>query len=236
LLPCATTGRAIANNLAATHATGELLIFLADDFEPSPGLVAAHAAYHRMNPDIDAAGIGPALFPDELRRDVFVRWQEDSGQIFGVPMRRAMAVWPRTFFYAANASIKKRKFDALRGFNEHFPYDAWEDYEFGLRWVASGGYSQFIAGATATHRHAVSFDERCAAMARAGASARVLESLHPNLNHAWRAMLRVNEARLTAPAEAAPTHLQMAFYAEQMEEAFRRGYLSGIAESAEAPN
>lgn len=236
LLPCATTARAIANNLAAAHATGELLVFLADDFEPSPGLVAAHAAYHTINPDIDAVGIGPALFPDELRRDVFVRWLEDSGRVFGVPMRRAMAVWPRTFFYAGNASVKKRKFDALGGFDEHFLYDAWEDYEFGLRWVASGGYSQFIAGATATHWHAVSFEERCASMVRSGISAHVLERLHPNQHHAWRAMLRVNEAPLTAPAEAAPTHLQMAFYAEQMEEAFRRGYLSGIAERAEVPS
>jgi hypothetical protein len=236
LLRCASTARAIGNNLAAAHASGGLLIFLADDFDPSPDLIAAHAAYHALNPDIDAVGIGPGLFPDDIRQDVFVRWLEDSGQIFGVPMRSTMAVWPRKYFYAGNASIKKAKFDALGGFDEHFPYDAWDDYEFGLRWVASGGYSQFVAAAAATHRHAVSFEERCATMERAGESARVLERLHPHQDHEWRAMLRRGaQVRRPVPAKDAPTHARMAFYTEQLEAAFRRGYLSGISNPATPP-
>ena len=120
LLHCASTARSSGNNLAAAQANGELLIFLADDFEPCPDLVAAHAAYHALNPDINAVGIGPGLFPDDIRQDFFARWQEDSGHIFGVPMRSTMAVWPRQYFYAGNASIKKAKFDALGGFDEHF--------------------------------------------------------------------------------------------------------------------
>jgi len=36
-------------------------------------------------------------------------------------------------------------------FNEYFLNDAWDDFEFGVRWVASGGYSQFVAGATAAN-------------------------------------------------------------------------------------
>ncbi len=86
---------------------------------------------------------------EELRQDLFARWQEDSGQIFGVPMRRTMPGWPASFFFGGNTSIKKAKFDALGGFNEHFPYDALDDHEFGLRWVASGGDSRLVAGAVA---------------------------------------------------------------------------------------
>ncbi|MET0442138.1 MAG: glycosyltransferase [Casimicrobiaceae bacterium] len=226
LLPCASTARAVANNLAAAHATGELLIFLADDFDPCPDLVAAHATYHRLNPDIDAVGIGPGFFPDDIRRDIFARWQEDSGQLFGVPMRRTAVVWPRTYFYAGNASIKKAKFDALGGFDERFRYDAWDDYEFGLRWMESGGYSQFIAGAVAAHRHAVSFEERCAVLERAGRSARVLEQLHPNRNHHWPALQRGARARRPIPDKDATTHVRIAFYSERLDEAFRRGYLA----------
>lgn len=224
---CESKARAVGNNLAAARADGELLIFLADDFDPSPDLVAAHVAYHILNPDLDAVGIGPGLFPDDLRQDVFTRWQEDSGQIFGVPMRRTMASWPRNFFYVGNTSIKKAKFDALGGFDERFLYDAWDDYEFSLRWVASGGYSQFVAGATATHRHRVSFEERCAGMERSGKSARVLERAHPDLEHGWRAMLRTGaQLHHPIPAEGAPMHAWIAFYTEQLDAAFRRGYLS----------
>lgn len=226
LLPCGSPARAIANNLAAAHATGELLIFLADDFDPCPDLVAAHVAYHRLNPDIDAVGIGPGFFPDCIRRDVFARWQEDSGQLFGVPMRRAGAVWPGTYFYAGNASIKKAKFDALGGFDERFLYDAWDDYEFGLRWTQSGGYSQFLAAAVAIHRHAVSFEERCVVLEKAGRSARVLERLHPHRSHRWPALQRGLQARRPKPDESAPTHVRIAFYTEQLDGAFRRGYLA----------
>jgi hypothetical protein len=226
LLPCASPARAVANNLAAASAAGELLIFLADDFDPCPDLVAAHVAYHRLNPAIDAVGIGPGFFPDGVRREVFARWQEDSGQLFGVPMRRAEAVWPGTYFYAGNASIRKAKFDALGGFDERFRYDAWDDYEFGLRWTESGGYSQFIAGAVAIHRHAVSFEERCLVLERAGRSARVLERLHPNRSHRWPALKRDLQARRPEPDEGAPTHVRIAFYSERLDAAFRRGYLA----------
>lgn len=227
LLPSASKARAVGNNLAAAHATGEILIFLADDFDPSPGLVAAHAAYHAMNPDPDAVAIGSGLFPDDVRRDFFARWAEDSGHIFGVPMRRTLAVWPRRFFYVGNASLKRARFAALGGFDEHFPYDAWDDYEFGLRWAAGGGYSQFIANAAAMHRHAVSFEERCASMMRAGESARVLERLHPDLDHGWRAMLRGGAQTLrTMPANDAPEHAWIAYFNEQLNAAFRRGYLA----------
>jgi GT2 family glycosyltransferase len=230
-LHCATAARASGSNLAAAHATGDLLIFLADDFDPSPDLVAAHVAYHTLNPELGAVGIGPGLFPDCVRRDFFARWLEDSGQIFGVPMRRTMAAWPRTFYYAGNASIKRAKFEALGGFDERFVHDAWDDYEFGLRWAASGGYSQFVAAAMATHRHALSFEERRAVMERAGESARTLELLHPDAGHEWRALLgREAQRRHPVLDEDAPTHARIAFYAEELEAAFRRGYLSGAAD------
>jgi len=96
--------------MAAAQADGDLLVVLADDFDPSPGLIAAYAEYHTLNPDLNAVGIVSRLFSDDLRKDIFARWLEDSGKIFGVPMRHISDVWPKTFFYAGNASIKKAKF------------------------------------------------------------------------------------------------------------------------------
>lgn len=229
LLDCDSTSRAAGYNLASAHATGELLILLADDFEPWPDMVAAHATYHAINPDPNAVGIGPGLFPDAIRRDFFARWQEDSGKLFGVPMRRAVAGWPRTFFYGGNASIKKTKFDELGGFDERFLYHAWDDYEFGLRWASSGGYSQFLAGAVATHQHIVSLEERCAGMEQSGESAWTLQQLHPNLEPGWHAMLvSAQQDRRSEPGKDAPAHAWLAYYAGQLDAAFQRGYRSAL--------
>jgi GT2 family glycosyltransferase len=233
LLHSVSTARAVGYNMAAARANGELLILLADDFEPWPDLVVAHAAYHALNPDPNAVGIGPGLFPDVIRRDFFARWQEDSGQLFGVPMRGALAVWPRTFFYGGNASIKKSKFDALGGFDERFRYHAWDDYEFGIRWAASGGYSQFLAAAVATHQHTVSLEERCASMEQSGESAWLLQRLQPRVQHSWHAMLQPPpRVRRPVPGKDAPPHAWIGFYTEQLEAAFRRGYRSAIANDA----
>ena len=229
LVHCEKTARAAGYNLAATLASGDLLILLADDFEPWPELVAAHVAYHTANPDPNAVGIGPGLFPDAIRQDDFARWLEDSGQLFGVSMRRTMAVWPRTFFYGGNTSIKKSKFDALGGFDERFLYHAWDDYEFGLRLVASGGYTQFVAAAVATHQHAVSLEERCAGMEEAGESAWTLQQLHPNLEPGWHAMLvSAQQDRRSEPGKDAPAHAWLAYYAGQLDAAFQRGYRSAL--------
>jgi GT2 family glycosyltransferase len=230
LLRCVGPARAVGYNRAAARASGELLIFLADDFEPWPDLVVTHATYHALNSDPNAVGIGPGLFPDAIRQDFFARWQEDSGQLFGVPMRGAAAGWNRAYFYGGNASIKKSKFDSLGGFDERFRYHAWDDYEFGLRWAASGGYSQFLAAAVATHQHTVSLDERCAAMEQSGESAWLLQRLHPRLDHAWLAILERRAQLCPAiPAKDAPKYAWIAFYTEQLEVAFRRGYRSALA-------
>jgi len=221
--------RGFGNNLGAASATGELLVFLADDFDPAPGFLAAHVAYHELNTDPNAAGIGPGFFPEDLRTDFFARWYEDSGLIFGVAMRRTISAWPRQFLFAGNASIKKAKFDALGGFNEAFLHDAWDDYEFGLRWAASGGYSQFLPAAIAIHRHAVTLDERCLSMARAGEAAHILEALHPEIHHGWKAKLHLHERPLLSmPGHNAPLHTLIAYYTQCLDQAFARGYLSCI--------
>lgn len=224
--------RAMCNNMAAAQATGDLLIFLADDFDPSPGFIEAHAEYHAFNRDLNAVGIGSGLFTDETRQDPFARWVEDSGQLFGVPMRSVMANWPSSYFYAGNSSMKKAKFDMLGGFNERFNNEAWDDFEFGLRWSDSGGYSQFIAGAWTIHRHAVSFEERCFAMEIAGKAARVLQDLHPSRHHAW--LEKIPEPPLATPMptdlhDSLPTYKQVAIYTASMDAAFRSGYLNAGA-------
>ena len=170
-------GRAALNNAGARTARSELLIFVADDFVPTPTLVRAHVEFHR-HLQAPAVGIGPAFFRESLRADPFRRWLEDSGRLFGVPFRIAEQAWPREFFYVGNASMPRALFDRVGGFDEGFRHDLFDDFEFGLRLAATGARSHYLPKATAWHEHAVTVAERAEAMRRCGAAARHCEARH----------------------------------------------------------
>lgn len=182
------TGRALGHNHGAAMARGDVLIFLADDFEPASDFVAQHVSFHQRCRDERAVAVGPGYFPEAIRRDAFCRWLEDGGSLFGVPMRRRQVIWPQTFFYDGNASLKRRFFARVGTFDERFLLDAWDDFEFGVRMVAAGGYSRFVPAA-AWHRHRVSLSERCAAIEASASAARLVEALHPEVPATWRAWL-----------------------------------------------
>ena len=165
-------GRAAANNTGARASRSDLLLFIGDDFIPTPTLVRAHVELHRNLPHVDAVGIGPAFFPDALRGDPFRCWLEDSGKLFGVPFRLAAVHWPRTFFYAGNASIRRGWFDRLGGFDDTFQHEAGDDFEFGLRLSRIGGRSHFLPKAFAWHDHALTLPERLEVHRHAGVAAR----------------------------------------------------------------
>jgi hypothetical protein len=66
-------------------------------------------------------------------------------------------------------------------------------------------------------------------MEHAGKAARVLEKLHPNLNHEWRTIIhRDNEPLHLSPEVNAAMHTKIAFYVQQLDTAFRRGYLGAV--------
>jgi hypothetical protein len=187
-LPYAAGGRAVGNNLATQHARSDLMIFLADDFEPAPDFVAQHIRFHEMNRDPLAIAVGPGYFDEDNRSNPFTRWIEDSGTIFGARMRERFSIWDQRFFYAGNASIKRELFEAIGGFDPAFPADAWDDFELGHRLAIRGAYSRRIA-ADALHHHRVSFLERIHAMDTSAQGASIFEALHPNAAHPWKSTI-----------------------------------------------
>lgn len=170
-----TRSRARQLNHCIRRARGDLLLLLADDFIPSPGLVRAHLDVHRQYPSEQVVGIGPGLFPDTEETTEFMHWLEDSGAIFGVRFKDPELVLPEHYFYMANTSIKRNFLHTAGVFNEVFPYDAMDDLEMGLRLVRLGLRSVLVPGAIATHQHLISFQERCLSMHRAGESAALYE-------------------------------------------------------------
>jgi len=156
-------GRAASNNcgVAATH--GDLIVFCADDFRPSRGLVAAHRAAHATL-SAPGVGIGPGCFDAGLRADPFRRWLEDSGRLFGVPFPFGVPGWREGFFYIGNASLRRSTFEAVGGFDERFLRDMADDDDFGARLRAAGIETHPVPRALAWHEHELTLEERLAAM------------------------------------------------------------------------
>jgi GT2 family glycosyltransferase len=193
--------RAKAINAGVRLARADLIVLLADDFLPDPGLVSAHLRFHEQHPEPSLVGIGSGKFPAHLCACAFRRWLEDSGTLFGVSFTQTAREWPDHFFYAANTSFKKAFFNPVGGFDEDFPHPAWDDYEMGLRLRKNGMRSLPVPQAVASHEHAVTLDERCAAMREAAASAVILEGKYPGAQP-WQAQCRTAPWRFRATGAA----------------------------------
>jgi GT2 family glycosyltransferase len=176
--------RAAAWNRGIQHARTELVILLADDFIPVAEFVEHHVRLHRENPAAELVGIGPARFPDRIRRDHFARWIEDSGELFGVPFSRLAGELPAGWFYCANTSAKRAFLIEAGGFDERFPAHAGDDAELGLRLAARGMVNAYVQGALTVHDHPLTLRERRRQMRDAGQATAVHDSIYPR-PHAW---------------------------------------------------
>jgi GT2 family glycosyltransferase len=125
----------IARNTGAAAARGELLLFIDDDVEALPVLVASHVRAHLERPG--CAVIGP--YPPKLQGstrffDVEVRaWWEDKFYQMSQPAHRI------TYedLLSGNLSIDAQIFARFDGFDTTMG-NAHEDYEFGLRLLKAG--------------------------------------------------------------------------------------------------
>jgi GT2 family glycosyltransferase len=126
----------IARNAGAKAATGELLLFLDDDIEPMPVLVAAHVRTHQERPG--CAVMGP--YPPKMQGateffDVEVRgWWEDKFYEMRQPAHR----FSYQDLLSGNLSLDAELFARLDGFDEAFGNCGGEDYELGIRLLKAG--------------------------------------------------------------------------------------------------
>jgi glycosyltransferase involved in cell wall biosynthesis len=139
-------GPASARNCGAALASGSLLLFLDDDVEPEPGVIAAHVALHEIQP----RAIGVGYLPPAV---------EDPG-FFGAALRgwwESMQDGPRRPWHrytyknllSGHFSIQAEDFERLGGFDATLRCH--EDYEFGYRAIEAGVHLQFVPGAAARH-------------------------------------------------------------------------------------
>ncbi|HYU56867.1 MAG TPA: glycosyltransferase [Actinomycetota bacterium] len=188
-------GRAAAVNRGLAETTAPLVVLVGNDFVPQHGWLAAHLDLHRRRPEPHVAGIGPALFPAELRTSPFLRWLEDSGRLFGVSFTRPDLPLLGLFFYGANTSLKRGFLERAGAFSEAFPGEAWDDYDVGERLFAAGMEVTYLPDAVCLHEHRITVVARREQMRRAGTAAAIMERVRA-LPAPWNELVRVEPGRL----------------------------------------
>lgn len=144
-------GPARARNHGIQHAAGDVIVFLDDDVEPSPELLAVHAAHHAGQ---DAVVIAPML-PDPAllwQEPVWIAWEHAMLEKQYTAWRTGM--WDGCgphHFYSGNASVRRAHLIAVGGFDEQFPRQ--EDVELAVRLEKQRGVRFVYApGAAGIHR------------------------------------------------------------------------------------
>jgi GT2 family glycosyltransferase len=138
---------AASRNRGVREAQHPIVVFLDDDVVPEPGVLAAHAAVHRANPDgVASLGDCPPVVPGRSPWDVLIRgWWQDHYRQRAEPGHR----WTYADFASANASLP-RSVLLEHPYDEAFPTRR-EDWELGIRLVAAGVRFVHCPGPAAAH-------------------------------------------------------------------------------------
>jgi GT2 family glycosyltransferase len=142
-------GAAAARNAGAAVASGRVLLFMDDDIEPTPGLVAAHIRAHATG--TERVVMGP--YPPSLKgRSSFFRmhtrnwWQTTFAEV-----GRAGHRFHYRDLLSGNLSVRSELYRRLGGFDPVIRGAGGEDYEFGARVIEAGIDLVFAPDAEAVH-------------------------------------------------------------------------------------
>ncbi|TWE11994.1 glycosyltransferase family 2 protein [Rudaeicoccus suwonensis] len=167
-------GRSHALNAGFTAAQGEVFIRVDDDFELSPGHVAAHIAAHASGP---CGAIG-------LTRNVALtnRYWRVYGAAADERSRHdahSMPADQRWRLWGGNTSIDRGSFTRVGGFDTTYAGYGWEDVDFGYRVAQLGLPIHLVEDAEALH-HMASVDTQTRARRAfdSGRAQRHFEALH----------------------------------------------------------
>ena len=129
-------GRASARNAGIRLSTGDLIIFLDDDMEPTPGFVLAHRDAHPPGSRRGVVGAAPIPFDASAppmvhyrRSGMDARLQRLAGQGYKLGFRDV---------YTSNLSVRRDVILEVGGFDEAFKLYGNEDYELALRLLKAG--------------------------------------------------------------------------------------------------
>jgi GT2 family glycosyltransferase/peptidoglycan/xylan/chitin deacetylase (PgdA/CDA1 family) len=138
-------GQAAARNRGWRAASNPVVLFLDDDLDCPPDLLAEHLRAHAQSDNrvafgrIETCTSGRRSLARELLGDNLRAWEQRMAA--SKELR-----WPEDAYVAANCSVARRLLELSDGFDPAF-YRALEDHELGLRLWAQGAHFVYAPGA-----------------------------------------------------------------------------------------
>lgn len=188
-------GAAIARNAGSAAARGELLVFLDDDMEADPGMLAEHDRSHREGADLVVGHL--PLHPDSpetLLSQGVARWAEKRRK----RLEDLGPEVPVTELNTGQMSVSREAFLEMGGFDVSFTREGLyggEDFDFGYRAGRSGMRVVFNPAAISHQYYAVDPAAYTRRTREAGRAARRLKTKHPELTQDLRAGLEFTTRR-----------------------------------------
>jgi len=176
------SGPAAARNLAIAEARGPLLLLMDDDVVATKSLVSTHLRLQDETADPMLGILGLVEWAPDLTVTPFMRWVDRSGLQFayGTWIREGPIMPAFSAFYACNLSLSRAIIVEAEGFDERFPYPAYEDMELAWRLTQRGFILRHRREALAYHARAIDLPAFRARMARVAESAVLLRAIQPD--------------------------------------------------------
>ena len=140
-------GPAVARNLGAREASGEILLFTDDDCRPQTGWAKALVQAADGHPTTLAGG----MTLNGLPTNVFAQASQDLVTYLYRAFEESRSLVP--FFTSNNIALRREAYLELGGFDESFRLSAAEDRDFCERWSEVNGGLRFVPEARVLHYH-----------------------------------------------------------------------------------
>jgi glycosyltransferase involved in cell wall biosynthesis len=233
-------GPAAARNVGTSLARGRLILFVDDDIVASRHLLSGHESHHQALDGLTGV-VGRVEWHPDLVVTPFMRWLDSTDLQFAfATMSEGPVARPWEAFYTCNLSLPARLLEEVGGFDERFPYPAFEDIDLGLRLSQTGFRLEYRPGVLAWHARAVTLEEFCRRMRKVGESATLLRAAQPDLPFdlplqpdgptGWRRLAAKALPLAARLIPAAP--LQTLSYRAQINQAYREGVAAGLARAS----
>jgi hypothetical protein len=152
--------------------------------------------------------LGRVDWHSSLEVTPFMRWLDRSGLQFAYDTwLREGPVPPAAAFYTANLSLPRRLVTDAGGFDERFPFAAYEDLEIATRLTDRGLRMDYRPDALAYHRRAIDLQTFAQRMTRVGESAELMRAISPEFE------IDDNELRSRRPGRTARLKTRLAMLA-----------------------